>query len=73
MINIGALLVGFVLGVFALGLLVFLVILHKPRPSAPTLRRRNRERPVPYVAPSWEQDELGGIRYEHLGMTGLEE
>jgi hypothetical protein len=38
MINLGVLLVGFILGVFALGLLLFLVVLHKPRYSAPTLR-----------------------------------
>jgi hypothetical protein len=46
MINLGVLLVGFILGVFALALLLFLVVLHKPRVSVPTLRRRNRDRPV---------------------------
>ncbi|NML34928.1 hypothetical protein [Paraburkholderia antibiotica] len=45
MINLGVLLVGFILGVFALGLLLFLVVLHKPRVSAPTLRRK-RDKPV---------------------------
>lgn len=71
MIDIGAILVGFVLGVFALGLLVFLVVLHKPRPAAPTLRRRNRDRPVPYVAPSWER-ELPEEPIYMYGVTGEE-
>jgi hypothetical protein len=48
MINLGVLLVGFILGVFALGLLIFLVILHRPRYEAPTLsRRRNRDKVAP--------------------------
>lgn len=71
---IPGLIIGFILALFAMILLVFLVALHRPRYEAPTLnRRRNRDRPVAEVVPSWEQNEVGGIRYEHLGMTGLEE
>ncbi|SDR37484.1 hypothetical protein SAMN05443245_5230 [Paraburkholderia fungorum] len=68
MINIGVLLVGFVLGVFALGLLVFLVVLHKPRPAAPTLRRR-KDKPVQIVPDA----EVSGINYQWLGVTGSEQ
>jgi hypothetical protein len=48
MINLGVLLVGFLLGVFSLSLLIFLVVLHRPRYESPTLnRRRNRDKQVP--------------------------
>jgi hypothetical protein len=88
MINLGVLLVGFILGIFSLGLLVFLVVLHKPRVSAPTLRRKNRDKPLPVggyqplghtpmppppmPSPAREA-EIGGIEYRFMGATGLEE
>jgi hypothetical protein len=83
MINLGVLLVGFILGIFALGLLIFLVILHRPRYEAPTLsRRRNRDRAagtefqnVP-PAVKWEAkatDDERGVNYSSMGATGLEE
>lgn len=73
---IPGLLVGFILGIFALGLLLFLVVLHKPRYSAPTLRRKNRDRlpevrnvpPMPECKPARED----GVNYQWLGVTGEE-
>jgi hypothetical protein len=70
MINLGVLLVGFILGIFALGLLIFLVILHRPRYEAPTLsRRRNRDR-VPEVVT--QEPEKGAVDYRFINLTGLE-
>lgn len=75
------LLVGFILGIFALGLLLFLVVLHKPRYSAPTLRRKREVAPgasfakVPAVV-KWEAkatDDERGVNYSFMGATGLEE
>jgi hypothetical protein len=80
-INIGTLLVGFILGVFAVALLVFFVALHKPRVSAPTLRRKRDVAPgtayekVPAVV-KWEAkatDDERGVNYSFMGATGLEE
>jgi hypothetical protein len=81
MINLGVLLVGFILGVFALGLLLFLVVLHKPRYSGTTLRRKREVSPgaafekVPAVV-KWEAkatDDERGVNYSFMGATGLEE
>jgi hypothetical protein len=87
MINLGVLLVGFILGVFALGLLIFLVILHRPRYEAPTLsRRRNRDKRKLFDELTEGMDELARqrkaaeleeseerVRYQFMGATGLEE
>jgi hypothetical protein len=71
MINLGVLLVGFILGIFALGLLIFLVILHRPRYEAPTLsRRRNRDRVAEVVTQERESPPEPMYMY---GVTGLEE
>jgi hypothetical protein len=68
------LLVGYALGVASMCGLVGLYLLHRPRYVAPTMHRRaNRDKPLPVVQPPWEREEVGGIRYEHLGMTVLEE
>jgi hypothetical protein len=73
------LLVGYALGVASMCGLVGLYLLHRPRYVAPTMRR-HRDRlpevhnvpPMPVCKPARDA-EVGGIRYEHLGMTGLEE
>ena len=68
------------LGVFNCAVLAAVYLLHRPRYVAPT-KRRNRGRlpevrheppPMP-VCKVAKDAEVGGIRYEHLGMTGLEE
>jgi hypothetical protein len=64
---IHGLLVGFILGTFALALLLFLVVLHKPRVPAPTLRRKNRDKPIPEVVPP-----EGAVDYRFINLTGLE-
>ena len=70
MTNLIIFLAGFLLGIFACGVLAFLLAVH--RQPAPTLhRRKNRDRPVPYIPPAWEREE--GVRYEFLGQTGMEE
>jgi hypothetical protein len=78
---IPGLLVGFILSTFALALLLFLVVLHKPRVSAPTLRRKRDVAPgtayekVPAVV-KWEAkatDDERGVNYSFMGATGLEE
>jgi hypothetical protein len=78
---IPGLIVGFILAFFVLGLLIFLVALHKPRYSAPTLRRKRDVAPgtayekVPAVV-KWEAkatDDERGINYSFMGATGLEE
>lgn len=77
------LLVGYILGVFSIGLLGALIVLHRPRYEAPTLsRRRNRDRAagtefqdVP-PAVKWEAkatDDERGVNYSFMGATGLEE
>jgi hypothetical protein len=80
---IPGLLVGFILGIFSLSLLIFLVILHRPRYEAPTLsRRRNRDRALGTEFQSappavrWEAkatDDERGVNYSFMGATGLEE
>lgn len=68
------LIVGFILGIFALGLLGALVVLHRPRYVAPTKHRRaNRDKLLPPVQPPWEREEVGGIEYQFLGITGFED
>ena len=48
MINVSIFIVGFILGIFSLSLLIFLVVLHRPRYDSPTLyRRRNIDKQVP--------------------------
>jgi hypothetical protein len=75
---IPGLLVGFALALFALSLLLFLVVLHKPRVSAPTLRRKRDVAPgtaykkVPAVV-KWEAKATeDGVRYEWINLTGEE-
>jgi hypothetical protein len=83
MINLGLFIVGFILGIFALSMLLFLVVLHRPRYESPTLSgRRNRDRSagtefqnVP-PAVKWEAkatDDERGVNYSFMGATGLEE
>lgn len=62
-------LASFIWGAFIAATL--LIIFGGPRYVAPTKRRKNRDR-KPEVT-SAEPAEVGGIRYEHLGITGLEE
>lgn len=69
---IPGLIVGFILGMFALGLLCALVVLHRPRYVAPTKRRANRDKPLPPVHPPWEREEVGGIDYQWINLTGEE-
>lgn len=64
------LLVGFILGIFSLSLLIFLVVLHRPRYESPTLnRRRNRDRTPEVVTP---EPEKSGVDYRFINLTGLE-
>lgn len=73
------LVVGYVLGVASMCALVGLYLLHRPRYVSPTKHRRQSLPPVRQEPPRMPQckaakdAEVGGIRYEHLGMTGLEE
>ncbi|KAA1013009.1 hypothetical protein FVF58_09470 [Paraburkholderia panacisoli] len=62
----------YLLGVITFG--VFMLMKLRHRTPAPTLyRRKNRDR-LPEVVPIPVVDAgVGGIRYEHLGMTGFEE
>lgn len=70
----------YLLGVISFGVFILVVLLRVHRTPPPTLRRRNRDRlpevrnvpPMP-VCRVADDAEIGGIRYEHLGMTGLEE
>ena len=64
------LLVGFALATFAWGALLYLVLQHRPRSQTPTLRRRNRDRPIPEVPVPWEREE--GIDYKWINLTGEE-
>jgi hypothetical protein len=71
MINLSLFLVGFILGIFSLSLLIFLVVLHRPRYEAPTLsRRRNRDRVPEVITPERESPPEPVYMY---GVTGLEE
>ena len=81
MTNLILFLAGFLLGIFACGVLAFLLAVH--RHPAPTLhRRKNRDRPIPERNLFEELKEgIGelermreeGVRYEFLGQTGMEE
>lgn len=65
------LLVGYILGVFSIGLLGALIVLHHPRYEAPTLsRRRNRDRVQEVVTQERESPPEPMYMY---GVTGLEE
>ena len=68
MIFVSALLAGFLLGIFACGVLAFLLKAHKHPP--PTLRHRNRDRPIPEVPVPWEREE--GVDYRFINLTGEE-
>lgn len=73
MIFVNGLIVGFLLGASAFGVLAILMISHKrPAPPPTMYRRKNRDRPLPYVPPPWERTEVGGIDYRFLGQTGHE-
>ena len=73
------LIVGYALGVASMCGLVGLYLLHRPRYVAPTMHRRQslqsvKQEPQPMPDCKVAKDaEVGGIRYEHLGITGLEE
>jgi hypothetical protein len=80
MINLGLFIVGFILGIFALSMLLFLVVLHRPRYESPTLSgRRNRDRlpevsnvpPMPECKPA--RNDLPPEPMYMYGVTGLEE
>lgn len=63
----------YLLGALSFGafMLWLLVKLH-PKATPPTLhRRKNRDRPIPYIPPAWEREE--GVDYKWLGITGMEE
>jgi hypothetical protein len=59
------------LGIFNCAVFAAVYMLHRPRYTAPTRRRKNRDKPLPEVVPSWEREE--GVRYQFMGATGLEE
>jgi hypothetical protein len=63
------------LGVFNCAVFAAVYLLHRPRYVAPTLRRANRDRPVPKVVPDWANDKPvdAGIDYKWLGITGSEQ
>lgn len=67
------------LGVFNCAVLAAVYLLHRPRYVAPTMHNRRGLPPVKQEPPTMpvckvaKHAEVGGIRYEHLGMTGLEE
>jgi hypothetical protein len=67
------LIVGYAIGVASMCGLVGLCLLHRPRYVAPTLRRRRLPEVLNVPPMPVRGAEMGGIRYEHLGMTGLEE
>lgn len=80
MTNLIIFLAGFLLGIFACGVLAFLLAAHKHPP--PTLRRRNRDRQIPERnlfkelkegVSELERMREEGVRYEFLGMTGSEQ
>lgn len=84
MIHLSLLLVGFLLGVFAVGILVVLMVAHRKPAPPPVLRRRaNRDRlpevgnppPMSVCKPAREAEvsEVGGISYQWLGVTGSEQ
>ncbi|HEX8894445.1 MAG TPA: hypothetical protein VF783_14035 [Terriglobales bacterium] len=61
--------VGYITGLFVAFMVLGLV---GRKPVAPTMHRRKyRDLPLPETKPSWAE-EVGGVRYEHLGMTGEE-
>lgn len=70
---VSGLLVGFALGIFSIGALAALYLLHRPRYTAPTFhhRRANRDLPKPEVVPPWEREE-GGVDYRFINLTGEE-
>lgn len=82
------LIVGFIIGIFALGLLGALVVLHRPRYVAPTKHNRKwRDLPTPAVQAPWERNLFSelkegmqelerrreeGIDYQWINLTGEE-
>jgi hypothetical protein len=74
-------LAGFSLATFAWGIFYALILLHRPRYTAPTMRRKWRDAPgteFMHVPPTvqWEAkatDDGCGIEYRFMGATGLEE
>jgi hypothetical protein len=66
-------LAGFAFGIATLwAFLELIALVARRRVPPPTLhRRKNRDRPIPYISPAWEREE--GVRYEFLGQTGMEE
>jgi hypothetical protein len=74
------LIVGYILGVASMCGLVGLYLLHRPRYTAPTRRRKWRDAPgteFQHVPPTvqWEAkatDDGCGVRYELINLTGEE-
>ena len=73
------LLIGFLAGAIAMGIAMLTWLSLRKPPSITMHARREhpvhrqyRDLPVADVPPPWERGEVGGIRYEHLGMTGEE-
>ena len=67
------LVVGFLLGASAFGVLAILMLAHKRPAPPPTFHhRRWRNLPVADVPPPWERGEVGEPIYMY-GVTGLEE
>ncbi|MET3232261.1 UNVERIFIED_ORG: hypothetical protein ABIC54_004466 [Burkholderia sp. 1263] len=65
------LLIGFLLGLFAVCALVALFLLHRPRYVAPMrYNRKWRDKPVPEVVPDWAKGE--GVDYRFINLTGEE-
>jgi hypothetical protein len=66
-------LAGFCLGIATLWIFLELIALMARRRVPPlTLhRRKNRDRPVPYIPPAWEREE-GGVDYRFINLTGEE-
>jgi hypothetical protein len=55
-------------GVLSVGIPLLLLLTHRPRYVAPTLRRRNGDKQVPEVVPPAEN----GVDYRFINLTGLE-
>lgn len=66
MIFVNGLIVGFLLGAVAFGVLAILMLVHRRPPIAPTMHRRKwRDAPVE-VVPKWEKEE--GVQYRFMGV-----
>ena len=72
MLFLPGLLIGFLLGLFAVCALAALFLLHRPRYVAPTrYNRKWRDAPMPEVVPEWAKEEPHEPIYMY-GVTGEE-